>query len=222
VQLFNSATRIRKEERAGSSTREPQGVQFLMARIQSAVTRRTGGAIVAFTSANPGEGVSYVVQFFAEKLASQTGKPTLVVNAERLESLRATDLMDMPETRTKVERFWSGPNGNGNGNGNGTDHSLEHEKLRELESETGLGLLHALRASLGYTLIDCPSIATSYEAAMLAPDVDGMVLVVAADRTKRDQIFRARQTIEMAKGNLMGLVLNRRRHVVPEWFYRRL
>ena len=57
---------------------------------------------------------------------------------------------------------------------------------------------------------------------MVAPDVDGVVLVVEADRTKRDQIFRARQTIEMAQGQLMGLVLNRRRHVVPEWFYKRL
>ena len=233
MQLFNSATRTRKARRDESSNREAQGAQVLMAQVQSGVSKRTGGAIVAFTSANPGEGVSHVVQFFAEKLAGQTGKPTLVVNAEQLKNLRAVDLMDMPGMGTKVdnarpghdEAFGNGNgygNGNGNGNGNGTGKSPEHEWLRELESETGIDLLHALRPNLGYTLIDCPSIATSYEAAMLAPEVDGVVLVVAADRTKRDQIFRARQTIEMAKGTLMGLVLNRRRHVVPNWFYRRL
>jgi len=206
-----------------------------MARVQSGVSKRTGGAIVAFTSANPGAGVSHVVQFFAEKLASQTGQPTLVVNAEQLKNLRAADLMDMPGMGTKTDNAWSGNDeafangngnrhgkGNGNGNGNGAGRPPESEWLRELESETGIDLLHALRPNLGYTLIDCPSIATSYEAAMLAPDVDGVVLVVEADRTKRDQILRARQTIEMAKGNLMGLVLNRRRHVVPDWFYRRL
>lgn len=225
MQLFNSATRIRKERRSRSATREPQGVQFLLARVQSVGSRRTGGAIVAFTSANPGEGVSHVVQFFAEKLASQTGKPTLIVNAERLRSLRVIDLMNMPGMGTKVGNLWSVPDeasGNNNGRGNGTAKSLDHEKLQKLESETGLDLLQALGANFDYTLIDCPSISTSHEAAMLAPDVDGVVLVVEADRTKRDQIFRARQTIEMAKGNLMGLVLNRRRHVVPEWFYRRL
>jgi Mrp family chromosome partitioning ATPase len=96
------------------------------------------------------------------------------------------------------------------------------EKLQPLESQTGLDLLRALGANFDYALIDCPSISTSPEAAMVAPDVDGVVLVVEADRTKRDQIFRARQTIEMAQGRLMGLVLNRRRHVVPEWFYKRL
>lgn len=180
---------------------------------------------MAFTSANPGEGVSYVVQFFAKKLAGQTGKPTLVVNAEQLGSLRVTDLMNIPSRAAKVGNVWTGQHeasGNGNAHGNGTGKSLAPEKLPELESETGIDLLQALRANLGYTLIDCPAIATSDEAAMLAPDVDGVVLVIEADRTKREQIFRARQTIEMANGNLMGLVLNRRRHVVPEWFYRRL
>ena len=224
MQLFNSATRIRKERRS-RVTPEPQGVQFLLAGVQSGGIRQKGGAIMAFTSANPGEGVSHVVQFFAEKLASQTGKPTLVVNAERLRSLHVTDLVNLPGLRTKVGNLWSVPekaSGDNNGNGNGTGKLPDHGKLRQLESETGLDLLQALGATFDYTLIDCPSISSSYEAAMLAPDVDGVVLVVEADRTKRDQIFRARQTIEMAKGNLMGLVLNRRRHVVPEWFYRRL
>jgi Mrp family chromosome partitioning ATPase len=82
--------------------------------------------------------------------------------------------------------------------------------------------LQALSAVFDYTLIDCPSIKDSYEAAMLAPGVDGVVLVVEADRTKRDQIQRAQQTIEMANGNLLGLVLNKRRYVVPRWLYRKL
>ncbi len=229
MQLFNSATRIRKEPRSRSVTREPQGVQFLLARVQSGRSKRAGGAIVAFTSANPGEGVSHVVQFFAEKLASQMGKPTLVIDAERLRSLRVTDLVNMPAMQTKVGNLWSVPdeascngNGNGNGSGNGAGKSRVDGKLEQLESETSLDLLQSLGAIFDYTLIDCPSISSSYETAMLAPNVDGVVLVVEADRTRRDQIFRAKQTIEMARGNLMGLVLNRRRHVVPEWFYRRL
>ena len=229
MQLFNSSTRIRKRRRSYSATREPQGVQFLLARVQAEGSRRTGGAVVAFTSANPGEGVSHVVQYFAEKLSSHTGKPTLVVDSERLRSLCVNDLLNMPGI--PASNVWSVPNevrsvnnrhGNGNGNGNGTSKLLDPEQSRQLESETGLALLHARGAIFDYTLIDCPSISASYEAAMLAPDVDGVVLVVEADRTKRDQIFRARQTIEMAKGNLIGMVLNRRRHVVPEWVYRRL
>jgi Mrp family chromosome partitioning ATPase len=194
-------------------------------RVPSRNGRRNGGAILAFTSANPGEGVSHVVQFFAEKLSSQTGKPTLVVNAQRLRGLEIRDLLNLPGMRTKGDNVWSVPDeppGKNNGHGNGTDIPLDHNKLRGPESETGLELLQVLGANFDYTLIDCPSISASYEAVMLAPEVDGVVLVVEADRTKRDQIFRARQTIEMAQGKLMGLVLNRRRHVVPYWFYRKL
>ncbi len=244
MQLFNTTTRVRNERR-DSAAREPQGIELLMARAQSRMSRQTGGAIVAFTSANPGEGVSHVVQFFAEKLASQTGRPTLVVKAEQLGNLRATDLMDMPP-QMKVGNAWPATeaeignghgngngngngnghgHGNGNGNGNGNGHGNGHGKpldLRKLESETGIDLLLAVSADIGYTLIDCPAISSSDDVAMLAPDVDGVVLVVGADRTKRDQILRARQAIETADGKLLGLVLNRRRHVVPEWFYRRL
>ena len=225
MQLFNSATRIRNQRRSQTLAREPEAAQFLLARVQSVGSKRKGGAIVAFTSANPGEGVSHVVQFFAEKLASLTGKSILVVNAERLPSLEITDLMNLPGMSTKVGNHRSIPDqasANSNGNGNGAGKSPHPEKLQPLESQTGLDLLRSLGANFDYALIDCPSISTSHEAAMVAPDVDGVVLVVEADRTKRDQIFRARQTIEMAQGRLMGLVLNRRRHVVPEWFYRRL
>jgi hypothetical protein len=247
VQLFNSATRLRKERGSRSVIVEPQGVQFLMARVQS-VSRKRTGAVVAFTSANSGEGVSHVVQFFAEKLAGQMGKPTLVLTAERLRSLCVNDLMKIPGMQTKVGNLWSVPaeaagngNGSGNGNGNGNGHvngngngnghvnghgngagKSRHDELPHFKSETDVDLLQSLGAIFDYTLIDCPSISSSAEISMLAPNVDGVVLVVEADRTKRDQIFRAKQTIEMAKGNLMGLVLNRRRHVVPEWFYRRL
>jgi hypothetical protein len=220
--------------------REPEGVQFLLSRVKSGSSRRAG-SLVAFTSANPGEGVSHVVQFFAEKLASQMGKPTLLVTAERLRSLSVADLSNIPSMQTKVGNLWSVPaafpvnghvngngngkgygNGNGHGNGNGAGKSRIGEQVQHLESETGVDLLQSLGAIFDYTLIDCPSISSSHEISVLAPDVDGVVLVVEADRTKRDQIFRAKQTIDMAKGNLMGLVLNRRRHVVPEWFYRRL
>ena len=85
--------------------REPQGIQFLLALVQSVGMRRQRGATVVFTSANSGEGVTHVVRFFAEKLAIHTGKPTLVVNAERLHDLKITDVVNMPGVLTKVGRL---------------------------------------------------------------------------------------------------------------------
>ena len=177
---------------------------------------------MAFTSANSGEGVSHVVRVLAGQLATQTGRPTLIVEAESLAHLSPAELLKLPArcVPTNITNLWvlrKTQSSNGNGN-----QPREQTEASQPDARSGIDVLRTLRAAFAHTLIDCPSIGASYEATVLAPNVDGVVLVVEADRTKRDQILRARQTIEMAQGELMALVLNRRRHVVPEWLYRML
>jgi Mrp family chromosome partitioning ATPase len=53
----------------------------------------------------------------------------------------------------------------------------------------------------------------------LAPLVDGIVLVIEANRTKREQMLYAERAIEAAKGKILGHVLNKRTYVVPDWLY---
>jgi Mrp family chromosome partitioning ATPase len=179
---------------------------------------------VAFTSANSGEGVSHVVRILAGQLATQTGRPTLIVEADSLAQLSPAELLKLPArcVPTNTTNLWvlrKAQSSNGNGNGY---KPLEQTEASQPDAGSGVDVLRTLRAAFAHTLIDCPSIGVSHEATVLAPNVDGVVLVVEADRTKRDQILRARQTIEMAQGELMALVLNRRRHVVPGWLYRML
>ena len=221
MQLFNSSARVSsRAEPVESPMREQQGLRLLLTKVRSEVGRRGAGSVVAFTSVNQGEGVSHVVQFFAEKLASQTGRHTVVVDAPRLRDLRVGDFMKLPGrfAQTTTENLWLL-----------TDELEETSReplnqagLRQDSSEWGLDPLQALAANFAYTLIDCPAIGTSLEAELLAPDVDGFVLVVEADRTRREDILRARRTIEMANGKLMALVLNKRRYLVPKWIYRAL
>lgn len=219
MQLFNSANRMPPANGAAkSSRREPQGLHLLLTRARSEVSRRGRGSVVAFTAAHPGAGVSHVVNFFAEKLAAQTGKRTVVLDAPRLQDLRVADFMNLSRfTPASVPNLWLLSEEPSNGSS-----SREPRNSMRDEFEWGLEPLQALSANFSYSLIDCPSIDASYDVEMLAPDVDGVVLVVEADRTKRDQILRARRTIEMANGKVMALVLNKRKHVVPEWIYRRL
>lgn len=222
MQLFNSTSRVTAKASARkSSLREPQNLHLLLTRVRSEMSLRGRGSVLAFTSANQGEGVSHVVQFFAEKLAIQTRKRTVVLDATRLRELNVTDFLNMSgrSTQTNVPNLWRLPKELPDQRP--TD-PLHPGSSRPDDSEWVLDPLQALSASFSYTLIDCPSLAASCDAETLAPDVDGLVLVVEADRTRRDQILRARRTIEMANGNLMGLVLNRRRHVVPGWIYRML
>jgi len=182
------------------------------------------GSVVAFTSTNPGEGVSYVVRVLAGQLAKQTGRPTLIVEAESLGQLSPAELLKL-STRcvpTNIANLWVLPKSqSSNGNGNG-HKPLDPAEACRPDASRGVEVLRTLRTVFAHTLIDCPSIGASHEATVWAPNVDGVVLVVEADRTKRDQILRVRQTIEMAQGELMAMVLNKRRHVVPDWLYRRL
>ena len=130
----------------------------------------------------------------------------------------------MPEicNRTNIENLWVLGTEKSNGNGNGK--TLERNKVTRLEDESEFGLdrIEALRLTFPNILIDCRSLKVSAEAAVLAASVDGVVVVVEAGRTRRDEIRNAQRTIEMAQGNFLGTILNKRRYPVPEWLYKRL
>jgi len=57
---------------------------------------------------------------------------------------------------------------------------------------------------------------------VLASSVDGVVVVVEAGQSRREEITNAQRTIEQAGGKFLGFVLNKRRYPVPEWLYKRL
>ncbi len=91
---------------------------------------------------------------------------------------------------------------------------LSHERARHLASE--------LRQRFDYVLFDCGSILGAAETSMLAPTVDGVVLVIRANRTKREVIAKAEKLVRLSGGSVIGTVLNRRTFPIPEAIYRRL
>jgi Mrp family chromosome partitioning ATPase len=211
-------------------------LQLLLANLKSARNPDSsgrGGATIAFTSPAGGEGVSHVTQLFAVEMARYTGRRTLVIAAERLQTLGVEDYMQMPWNchPTNVENLWMLPaNGSRRVNGDGDSDDQELPKRTHLmrmgkqeeELDTGLNSVDALRVSFDNILIDCGPVGTVADAPVLASNVDGVVIVVEGSRSRRDQIQNAKRTIEQAGGKFLGFVLNKRRYPVPEWLYRRL
>ncbi len=74
----------------------------------------------------------------------------------------------------------------------------------------------------GAVLVDGPPVISCAEATHIAAAADGVVLVVESDRTKREIVIRARDALIKGKANILGIVLNRRRYVIPEFLYRQL
>lgn len=71
------------------------------------------------------------------------------------------------------------------------------------------GWWQALRNLAGWIIVDAPALEVSSAALTIAPAVDGIVLVVEADRTTAPEIDGARREIEARKGRLLGVVMNR-------------
>ncbi len=206
-----------------------QYLQPILRSVQSKSEKRGKCFVIAFTASYSKEGVSYVAQSFGMELARLTGKQTLIADVRRLQSLSTMDLIRMPHccSQTDIPNLWVLPQEQDDVEGTLPPSPQGALRLRldteeDDESEFELGYIPALRMSFDYVLIDCPALSVSEDAAMLASSVDGVVVVVEADRTKGAQVKRTQQTLETANGNLLGFVLNKRRYPVPEWLYKRL
>lgn len=200
-------------------------LQLFLKGIQAGGLNPGKCVVVAFTAALPGEGVSFVAQSFAAELAGRTRRRTVLVDSGILQQVDIfhysrlnrfcfkTDVPDLYvlqpdepepaaayESRTQLPQPFAG----------GSDF------------DKGLRNLQTLRFSFDFVLLDCPSLKASGDAALFASAVDGCVVVVEAERTNRGQVKNTLNTLEMAEGNLLGCVLNKRRYPVPDWLYHRL
>lgn len=82
--------------------------------------------------------------------------------------------------------------------------------------------LEKMRREYRCVLIDCPSLKETEHAIVLAPLVDGIVVVVEANRTQKDQLLYAERTLESAGARILGHVLNKRTYVIPDWLHRKM
>jgi Mrp family chromosome partitioning ATPase len=180
----------------------------LLAKIFQRQREESGrGFVVALTSAHPGAGVTHITNALAVTLnrggerhtrsLSSRYMPAGEVSAEAPKDGVQAELWQRPEPGA-VRDNWHGVH---------TRMASYFEKLRQ---------------EYRYILIDCPSLREAEHAVMLASLVDGVVIVVEANRTQNDQFLYAEQTIENAGGRILGHVLNKRTYVIPAWLHRRM
>jgi capsular exopolysaccharide synthesis family protein len=76
-------------------------------------------------------------------------------------------------------------------------------------------LLADLRRRFDFIVFDGPPVLEFPDSYALAPQVDGIVLVVAAERTAVREAQLAKRKLEFAGGRVIGVVLNRQRDYTP-------
>lgn len=82
--------------------------------------------------------------------------------------------------------------------------------------------LSRVRREFGYSIVTGPPAGDSNDATAMAHLADGIVLVVAARRTRRVVAQRIKRVLEASEVRVLGTVLTEREFPIPERIYRRL
>ncbi|MEZ4770213.1 MAG: polysaccharide biosynthesis tyrosine autokinase [Caldilineales bacterium] len=168
------------------------------------------------TSASPGEGKSTTVANLAVVIA-QGGKRTILVDTDLRRpvlhqifglpnAVGITNAMLMPEgsdptpllQKTEVENLWllaSGP--------------LPPNPSELLGSHRMAELIKELRANADMLVFDSPPTLAVTDAAVLARQVDGVLLVVESAKTREAAAKRAAQGLLKVNANVLGVAVNR-------------
>lgn len=167
------------------------------------------------TSSSPGEGKSTTSANLAVVLA-QTGKRVVIVDADlrrpsqhKIHAVTnnqglTTALLDshtpvmahLQETQTPGLRIMSsGP--------------LPPNPAELLNSQRMLDVIIELQEDVDIVLVDTPPVLTVADGAILAPRVDGCILVAEVGGTKREALVESATRMRATGANMFGIVLNR-------------
>ncbi|HAQ60039.1 MAG TPA: capsular biosynthesis protein [Microbacterium sp.] len=97
--------------------------------------------------------------------------------------------------------------------------SIPPNPAEMLTSDAMKRLLEEATARYDYVIIDSPPVMSVADANLLAPFVDGVIVVVDAGKTRRNQLIQAAASLESAGGRIVGLVLNKVRRKRKESAY---
>lgn len=105
-----------------------------------------------------------------------------------------TDVLQRAERRSAIDVLTSGP--------------VPPNPSELLGTQRMQLLLQELSAGADYVIIDSPPLLPVTDAAVIAANADGVVLVVRAGRTKRDELASAVKSLGVVPGSMLGVILN--------------
>jgi Mrp family chromosome partitioning ATPase len=194
----------------------------LLRRLQAANNGTPAPKTIGITACASGEGVSTVAANLAIRAADVGSEPVLLIDAN---------------TRRPAQEhiFGLGP---GPGWANVATSKTgfadcvtgcEVEGLSILRAGVGSGsigtmadCLQAVREQYRLIVIDLPPADELSPLWELGKQIDGVVLIIEAEKTRSGAAQRVRRQLTECHIPLLGVVLNKRRTYVPDWLYRRL
>ena len=169
--------------------------------------------MLVISSAVPEEGKTFVATNLAISMA-KSGRSVLLVDAD-MRNPNVSELLGLENSvglitvllgRTMLEQsiqeHVSGVHFLGTG-------PQPPNPAEVLDTQAMRDLLRRLRTEYDVVIIDAPPILPVADAAILASDVDGVLLLARYGSTSRDQLRQAVSRIDSVGGRLIGTILNR-------------
>ncbi len=198
--------------------------RLLRSNITFALSDAPGGALL-FTSATVGEGKSIVIANLAIAFA-QAGQRVLVLESDlRRPRLRQLFQRDKQKGLAEVLAGEAKPEEVVQQSGVPGVEFVACGKQPPnpadlLGSPAMSSVLQELRGRADIVLLDSPPALAVADAALLAGQVDHVLVVCEAGRTTREALAEMRRLIENARGHVLGVILNKLRVSVQEFYAR--
>jgi protein-tyrosine kinase len=186
----------------------------------------SGSKILQFIGSREGEGVSTIVREFARVSADLIGHSVLLLDADRhrptqgrffeiqqaygwLEALQDGEQIANAIHRIGQSSLFMSP---------ACNSSVSTPEI--FNSPTFNGFCQNLRTGFDLVLIDSAPLSVSPDGLAIASRVDGVILIVEAENTRWQTVRRVKDSISRVGGDVLGLVLNKRRYYIPQRIYK--
>jgi protein-tyrosine kinase len=190
-------------------------------------SRKKGGHALAFAGCEKGAGASTMAFNFASAFSARSSRKVVLVDGNvrnpgllHMSHAGRPGLCDVILERAALddaiiqvapERYWFVQAG----------RAVENP-IALYESDAFVKLLEELRSAYDLLIFDSPPLVDSPEAAVLASKVDGLVIVLQAEKTRWEGARAIQEELAGIDVPLLGAILNKRREVVPEFIRKRL
>jgi capsular exopolysaccharide synthesis family protein len=182
---------------------------------------------ILFCSADPGEGNSTLLIEFSIVLASG-GDQVILVDANLRDPslhqvfslerenglteliLKKSELRGVIK-KTSYDNLWLITSG-----------TPDPDPFSILESRVLNSQVETLKSLTDWILFDSPALNTYSDSLALAQKVDGVIMVVQAERTRWEVVQDMKQRLGAVNKCILGAILNQRRFHIPGWVYRTL
>jgi Mrp family chromosome partitioning ATPase len=183
---------------------------------------------VGFSACAAGEGTTAVARAVAHWLQAGLGRRVVLVDANlaaarlhlEFQTPRAPGLTDLLAGRSTLHEVVREVGDDGLHLITGG--SPTHEALRALDGQTLDSLIERLRETYDMAIFDCAPLSNGTETFLLAKRLDGLVMVLAAERTRWESGARLIEQLRDGGVNVLGAALNRKKFFIPRALYKRL